>query len=63
MPLLLVGTGYVCFTACMSVYYVYATVPWRPKEGVGSPGTGMTDGHEPVLGIVGSALPPPPLGE
>ena len=30
----------------LSVYHVYVWSQWRPEKGVGSPGTGVTDGCE-----------------
>ena len=36
--------------ACMSVHRVLPGALRRPEEGVGSPGTGITDGCEPPCG-------------
>lgn len=33
---------------CLNVYQVHSWCPWRPKEGIGMPGTGVTDGCEPL---------------
>lgn len=35
--------GYGNSSACMSVYQMQVCSPWRSEEGVGFPGTGLTD--------------------
>jgi hypothetical protein len=32
------------------VYHLYAWCPWRPEEGIRSPGTGVADDCEPLCG-------------
>lgn len=36
--------------ACDCVCHVHAWCPWRPEEGAGSPGTGVTGICEPSCG-------------
>jgi hypothetical protein len=41
---------YECFTYMLVVYSVCARCPQRLEEGIGSPGTRVTDGCEPECG-------------
>lgn len=34
------------WAASMSMYHMHAWCPWKAEEGVGFPGTGVTDGCE-----------------
>ena len=47
--------------ACLSMYHVCAWCLWWPEEGIGSPGTGVTDSCELPCGCW--ELNPGPLEE
>ena len=45
--------------ACKPVYHMHAWCFWKPEEGIGSPGAGVTNGCEPPCGCWESNLGPP----